>query len=306
MRWVPVVLLAVCSAALAQSRTHMVRPGETMSALVDRYGVPAATIQAANNLPSARLPPGVMLRIPPAPLETRPAEPVAVRPAAAIPVAPPVPVEEVQVREVERVAPPVRVAEPEPEPESLPPEDKPELSTEPANVPERVAAPGAKPEVGGAAFARAIAQASGTRYNGRWTPPGESRPWVMDCSNTARWLHREVRGVELPRTASSQYEWLRKRRKLWRIGTNEKTLRKKLQPGDLLFWENTYKPVRKPAITHVMTYLGTDSSGRMKMAGSQSSKGVNVYNFTPGLKMGGYNSFLWFRRHGKFVAYGRP
>ncbi len=267
----------------AQARTHMVRPGDTMGRLTELYGVSASQIQAANGLPTAALPPGVVLRIPvstaaPVPRETRAAEPVSIRPATQIPTARPGP-----------------VADPTPAPQP-PPRAEPTPGIERRQPPESSAN----------SFTQAINRASGTRYNGRWTPPGESGAWVMDCSNTARWLQREVRGVELPRTASGQYEWLRKRRKLWKIGTSERKLRKKLQPGDLLFWENTYKPVRKPAITHVMTYLGTDSSGQMRMAGSQSSKGVNVYNFKPDLKMGGYNWFLWFRREGKFVAYGRP
>lgn len=276
-----------------QARTHMVRPGDSMDRLTELYGVSAAQIQAANGLATPTLPPGVVLQIPatvapPMVRETRAAEPVSIRPATQIPTARPVPVEEPAL-------PPVMI-EQEESLTSIP------APAEPVREIER-----REPKVSsGDAFSSAIERAAGTRYNGRWTPPGENGSWVMDCSNTARWLQREVRGVELPRTASDQYEWLRKRRKLWKIGTNERTLRKKLQPGDLLFWENTYKPVRKPAITHVMTYLGTDSSGRMRMAGSQSSKGVNVYTFKPGMKMGGYNWFLWFRREGKFVAYGRP
>jgi hypothetical protein len=55
-----------------------------------------------------------------------------------------------------------------------------------------------------------------------------------------------------------------------------------------------------------MVYLGTDSSGRMQMAGSQGSRGVDTYTFDPTLKMGSYPFFLWFRREGSFVAYGRP
>lgn len=151
-----------------------------------------------------------------------------------------------------------------------------------------------------------IPASQGIRYNGRWVPPGETAAWNMDCSNTARWLIRETRGIELPRTASGQYEWLRQKNRLWRVRPNASVLRKKLKPGDLLFWEHTYRPTRKPPVTHVMVYLGTDASGRMMMAGSQGSKGVTTYPFDPKAKMGSYPFFLWFRRDGRFVAYGRP
>ncbi|MGH8045901.1 MAG: NlpC/P60 family protein, partial [Chthoniobacterales bacterium] len=116
------------------------------------------------------------------------------------------------------------------------------------------------------ADAIAIPSSQNVAYNARWLPPGETQTWVMDCSNTTRWLYREVRGINLPRTASDQYEWLRKRHRLWRGRPDPKALRKHLRPGDLLFWENTYKPPRKPPVTHVMVYLGTDASGRMMMA----------------------------------------
>src|SRR5262249_48823056 len=37
-------------------------------------------------------------------------------------------------------------------------------------------------------LAQQLAQRS-IPYNGGWTPPGESNSWVMDCSNTCRWLY---------------------------------------------------------------------------------------------------------------------
>jgi cell wall-associated NlpC family hydrolase len=143
-------------------------------------------------------------------------------------------------------------------------------------------------------------------YNDHWLPPGETHSWVMDCSNTSRWLYREVRGLDLPRTASDQYEWLRARHRLWRVRADAASLRKHLRPGDLLFWENTYKPVRRPPITHVMLYLGTDARGRMIMAGSQRASGPDIYEFRPEKTMGGYTFFFFFHRAGRFVAYGRP
>lgn len=145
-------------------------------------------------------------------------------------------------------------------------------------------------------------------YNGAWVPPGgeSAVPVSMDCSNTARWLHRHFYGADLPRTASGQYEFFRGQGKLKRVSANAARLAKILKPGDFLFWENTYKPKRKPPVTHVMVYLGKDAAGKMWMVGAQNSKGVGIYEFRPNQKMGGYRWFLWFRREGRFVGFGRP
>jgi cell wall-associated NlpC family hydrolase len=146
----------------------------------------------------------------------------------------------------------------------------------------------------------------GLPYNAMWTPPGETSAWKMDCSNTARWLHRETHGTVLPRTGSDQYVFFRERGRFRRAGTNPNRLMRELRRGDFLFWENTYRPQRKPPITHVMVYLGRDQQGRMWMAGSQGRSGVGIHEFKPRMPMGGYNWFLWFRREGRFIGYARP
>lgn len=143
-------------------------------------------------------------------------------------------------------------------------------------------------------------------YSHPWTPPGEAKPWRMDCSNAVRWLHREGRGEMLPRTSAAQYEHFRKRGRFQRSRPDAGKLRRVLRRGDLLFWEHTHRPSRRPPVTHVMMYLGRDDSGRMWMAGSQGSRGVDIYEFRPGMKMGGYPWFLWFRREGRFIGYARP
>lgn len=152
------------------------------------------------------------------------------------------------------------------------------------------------------------AQISRIPYNGRFVPAGSSssESWVMDCSNTARWLYLAAAGHGLPRTASDQYETLRAKHRVWRVNASDTSWRARLRPGDLLFWENTYKPKRKPPVTHVMVYLGRNPDGSMRMAGSQGSRGVDIYKFRPETPYGGYNWFLWFKRTGRFVAFGRP
>lgn len=155
-------------------------------------------------------------------------------------------------------------------------------------------------------------QSLGLRYNASARLPGETQPLAMDCSNTARYLIEKTKGVLLPRTASDQYLYLRRHGKVKRAGgffggipaTSWWT--KRLKPGDLLFWENTYKPKRKPPVTHVMVYLGPDERGAPLMAGAQNSRGVNIYKLQPRAAYGGHGGFLGlFRKKGKLVAYGR-
>jgi cell wall-associated NlpC family hydrolase len=143
-------------------------------------------------------------------------------------------------------------------------------------------------------------------YSRPWLPPGEAKPWTMDCSNAVRWLHREHRGEMLPRTSAAQYEHFRRKGKFQRAKPDANRLMRTLRRGDLLFWEHTHRPVRRPPVTHVMMYLGRDEQGKMWMAGSQGSRGVGIYEFRPTMKMGGYPWFLWFRREGRFLGYARP
>jgi LysM repeat protein len=169
------------------------------------------------------------------------------------------------------------------------------------------------------AEARALGN-QGIGYDEAWRPPGESRSWEMDCSNTSRYLYKVTANIMLPRTASDQYYYLHLQGKAWDVPTisgglpDTAYLRDNLKPGDLLFWENTYRPERQPPITHVMVFLGTNAQGQWIMAGSQGSHGgehnrrnggPDIYVFHPSAPCGGYTS--WFVHHrGRFVAFGRP
>lgn len=162
----------------------------------------------------------------------------------------------------------------------------------------------------------------GIDYNESWRPPGESKSWVMDCSNTARYIYKATAGIELPRTASDQYYYLHLQNKAWDVPQTStgfadcNFLRRNLKVGDLLFWENTYKPERQPPITHVMVFLGTNEKGQWIMAGSQTSRGgvhnrrhggPDIYVFDPTKPCGGYSTWLGMVHHqGRFCAYGRP
>jgi hypothetical protein len=162
------------------------------------------------------------------------------------------------------------------------------------------------PDTLGARLNADAAALSRLAYNAHWTPPGETAAWPMDCSNTVRWLYRSAAGLDLPRTASDQYLWLQARHRLWRVSADRTAWTRRLRPGDLLFWEHTYRPKRQPPVTHVMIYTGRGPDGALRMVGSQGSRGIDTYTFRPGAKYGGYPWFLWFQRSGRFVAFGRP
>jgi len=162
----------------------------------------------------------------------------------------------------------------------------------------------------------------GIEYDEDWRPPGESQSWAMDCSNTTRYLYKITAGIQLPRTASDQYYYLHLQGKAWDVPQNAygfadtNFLRSNLKPGDLLFWENTYRPERQPPITHVMVFLGTNDKGQWIMAGSQTSRGgehnrsnggPDIYVFRPSQPCGGYTTWLGLVHHqGRFCAFGRP
>jgi len=158
-------------------------------------------------------------------------------------------------------------------------------------------------------------------YASRWTPPGEKQSWVMDCSNTTRYLYQAALQKTLPRTASDQFYNLSQQNRITlapqRIDGTVDTakLLKMMRSGDLLFWEWTYDIQRRPPITHVMVYLGTTSNGTPKMAGSASRSmgeasgggGPDVYIFDPNGPMGGVrSSFGKYIRKARFVGFGRP
>lgn len=163
--------------------------------------------------------------------------------------------------------------------------------------------------------------AEGVGYAESWRFPGEPKAWVMDCSNTTRYLYRRALGIELPRTASDQYYTLKQQGKITDApvladGSIDATaLLGQLRSGDLLFWEWTYNIKRTPPVSHVMIYLGRTADGTAKMAGSstrgqgETTKrgGVDVYTFDPNAPMGGVrNAFGQVVRKARFVGFGRP
>jgi len=144
--------------------------------------------------------------------------------------------------------------------------------------------------------------------------PGESEPWMMDCSNTVRYTVREALGLQLSRVASGQYWELDQAGKVTRAPrlangeVDTERLIGMMASGDLLFWEWTYDIKRTPPITHVMIYLGRDKDGKARMFGSSSGRngGVGVYTFDPNAPMGGVrNAFGGWKKKARFVGFGR-
>lgn len=275
---------------------HTVIKGDSLWKIGKQYQVPIETIKTLNQLKSDQIKIGQVLIITPSASATP--EIRRALPADDVPSNPP--------NNPDPVVPPAPApAEPLP-------------STTPAPTPARTKSSLLREKF--ISETKAIA-ARGVGYNKAWRPPGEKNAWIMDCSNTTRWLYREVAGIELERTASSQYDQLYQMKRAWlapRLAQEPDVdqLRQRLRVGDLLFWENTYRPVRSTPITHVMIYLGRDETGRMLMAGSQTSRGFynprgngpDVYEFKPQRNAGGYHTgfFGMTRVTGRFIAYGRP
>lgn len=156
-------------------------------------------------------------------------------------------------------------------------------------------------------------------YAQSWQPPGHPYVITMDCSNTIRYIVWKVFGFDIPRTASDQYLYFKKKGKIREVPleANGKVDSDKLlvamRSGDLLFWEWTYNVPRNPPISHVMIYLGRKKDGHAMVAGSsqrmdgERGGGVDVYQFDPNAPCGNAKNFFNFTIHrGRLVAFARP
>ena len=274
---------------------YRVRPGDTLLRLSWQYSVSPDAIRDLNHLKSDHLQAGQDILLPISSMRAQPA-------ATAAPVTIPAPVA-IRAEPVQAEALPTSPVLPVRRAVALP-QAVPALIPPPASdVGERLLS-----------AARDLA-AQNIRYDEPWTPPGLRSPWRMDCSNTARYLYEVAAGIDLGRTASEQYDSLRQKRRAWSVPMDGQRLvridrlQSLLKAGDLLFWENTYRPERRSPITHVMIFLGEDENGRWIMAGSRGSRagGPNIYPFDPRQPAGGYSFFFGLIHHtGRFVAYGRP
>jgi cell wall-associated NlpC family hydrolase len=108
----------------------------------------------------------------------------------------------------------------------------------------------------------------------------------MDCSGAIYFLFKEA-GVELPRSAHGQYEWMKREGRLTEVPASARKeddpVFAKLEPGDLVFYAHDGPDA--PAelrVSHVHLYLGKEADGHAIMIGSsegRSYRGKKVNGF---------------------------
>jgi peptidoglycan DL-endopeptidase CwlO len=125
----------------------------------------------------------------------------------------------------------------------------------------------------------------------------------VDCSGTMNYLLKKVGVDNVPRDSRSLYFWTQDNGLLHPVANSDPQSPDfdNLKPGDLLFWSGTQGVQRRPAISHVMLYIGRDAkTGKRLMMGASSSR-------TPtGVPVGVSNLYLPkpTKTGPRFVGYG--
>lgn len=103
----------------------------------------------------------------------------------------------------------------------------------------------------------------------------------MDCSGTLYYIMTHYGLKEIPRSSHDLYQWVLNKGVFYKIASDKlSTCCPQLKPGDLLFWNGTYKTARKVTATHVMIYLGKNKEGLPLMIGASDGRtyqGKKVY-----------------------------
>jgi len=130
----------------------------------------------------------------------------------------------------------------------------------------------------------------------------------MDCSAAVAFLLGQV-GIEPPRSAHGQYQWLEREGRLNRVPADARTMEAPafaaLLPGDLVFWApDGPDPAAAPAVSHVHLFLGREADGHAVMIGASGGRGYR------GRKLSGFG-IVDFRvpKAGsptRIVAFGSP
>jgi len=127
----------------------------------------------------------------------------------------------------------------------------------------------------------------------------------LDCSGAVQYLLRQEGIRDVPRTAYTQYQWLKKLGTLNRVSKltwSTARVHSKLRPGDLMFWTGTYNTGKSPNISHVMIYLGRDAqNGKHYMFGASSRRSKGIHGHAVDVY-----EFVYPRKHGKdnFAGFG--
>ncbi len=112
----------------------------------------------------------------------------------------------------------------------------------------------------------------------------------LDCSGTIYYLLKAAGFEDVPRSASEQYAWVRRRSTFYAVLSKKEDSFElnELRPGDLLFWTGTYNVDHDPPVTHTMLYLGRrKKDGKPLMLGASDGRpydgekrnGVSVFDF---------------------------
>ena len=112
----------------------------------------------------------------------------------------------------------------------------------------------------------------------------------MDCSGTVYYLLTTMGVKGVPRSSDSLYRWVLQKGRFHAVKGNRFSFFgfSHLKPGDILFWNGTYRSHRKMSASHVMIYLGKDkASGHLLMVGASNGRtyrgrqvyGVSVFDF---------------------------
>jgi len=102
---------------------------------------------------------------------------------------------------------------------------------------------------------------------------GGADPAGMDCSGAVLFLLKQV-GIDAPRSADAQLEWLRSAGRLTLVPASARTSDAPafatLLPGDLIFWAPDGPAATRAS--HVHLYLGREADGHAVMIGSSDGR----------------------------------
>ena len=138
----------------------------------------------------------------------------------------------------------------------------------PRNFPSPTAAEGSEDsgEVEGSGMGAALV-ATARRFLGCSYVPGSSQPGAFDCSGYTAYVHR-VHGIDISHSSRDQFH------------QGSPVARDDLQPGDVVFFENTYRA----GVSHVGMYLG-------------KGKFIHAANRRGGVKITDLDSDYYARRY---------